>query len=123
MKPVAADIFVGMHDLVNVRKGVLCASKDTLKILQGYEQYKRLRTEKLQYVLKLYRTLSEISSLNKKLKSSLPQISVHSVQETIGVHHTVVDVPEHVAPKPAKSKLDLLEEELNAIESRLSALG
>ena len=121
MKDASADIFVGVHDLVDIRREVLRSSQETLKILQSYEQYKRLRTQKLQQVLKLYRVLSEIAALNKKLKSILPKISV---QEQGPLAQSItVDETEQVVLKPAKSKLDLLEEELEVIESRLSALG
>lgn len=116
-----ADIFVGIHDLVEIRRHILYASRESLKILKAYEQYKHFRTEKLQQVIKLYRVLSELSALNRKLKSMLPKIAVEE-QASI-IETPIFEGAEELVLKPAKSKLEILEDELAVIEQRLSALS
>lgn len=113
-----AQIFVGVKNIVEIRKDLLCASKDSLQLLKHYEEYKVLRTQKLQHVIKLYKILSQISSLNKQIRSALPK-----------VESQIESVPNFSSQKPVivsksnKSKLEILEDELEAIEARLGALG
>ena len=115
---MTTDIFVGIKDINEIRKNILTTSKETLRILQSYEQYKQLRTQKLQQTVKLYKTLAEISALNKKIKTTLPKITIEEQGPT-----ETITTTEQTILKPAKTKLELLEEELEAIESRLSALS
>ena len=111
-----ADVFVGITNLVEIRKELLVGTRGTIRLLREYEQYKRLRTEKLQQIVKLYKILTDINALNRKIKNSLPKVAIEED-----------DVPVATTDKATvlrkKTKLELLEEELATIESRLSALG
>lgn len=115
----SSDVFVGIKNITDIRKDLLVASKDALRVLRNYDDYRKLRTEKLQNAVKLYRVLTEIASLNRKMKNMLPKISLEEDGSIIS------DTNEQIAVirRPTKSKLDILEDELAAIEERLSALG
>jgi len=115
----SSDVFVGIKNLTDVRKDLLTASKDILRVLRNYGEYRRLRTEKLENVVKLYKVMTEIASLNRKMKNMLPKIAL----EADGSIVAEADEKVAVIRKPTKSKLDILEDELAAIEERLSALG
>ncbi len=112
-----AQIFVGIPNVVEIRKDLLTASKDSLQLLKNYEEYKVLRTQKLQHVIKLYKILSNISLLNKQLRSALPKIESQIASVPISSQKQVI------VSKSNKSKLEILEDELEAIEARLGALG
>ena len=113
------DVFVGIKDVNEIRRNILATSKETLHILQSHEQYKHLRTQKLQQTVKLYKILAEITALNKKIKTMLPKIAI----EEQGPSETSIETADQTILKPAKTKIDLLEEELDVIEQRLSALS
>lgn len=115
----SADVFVGIRNLTDIRKELLVASKDMLRIMRHHGDFRRLRTEKLENVVKLYRVMTEIASLNRKMKNMLPKISL----EDDGSIVAETDSKVAVIRKPTKSKLDILEDELAAIEERLSVLG
>ncbi|MBI4141950.1 hypothetical protein HY484_03435 [Candidatus Woesearchaeota archaeon] len=115
----SSDVFVGIRNLSVIRKDLLTASKDILRVLRNHDEYRKLRTEKLQNVVKLYKVMTEIASLNRKMKNMLPKIAL----EDDGSIVAETDSKVSVVRRPTKSKLDILEDELAVIEERLSALG
>lgn len=113
-----ADVFVGISHIVDVRKDALVSSKNVLGVLKEYDKFHGLRAEKAQLMTKFYRVLGEIASLNRKLKAALPKVTIEEEHLPAPVLEKPISVP-----KTGKSKLDVLEQELVAIEARLNALG
>lgn len=109
--------FVGIHDPVFVRRNILLSSKDLIDCLKKYEGLVDLRLRKENYVVEFKRIVDELLVLNRKLRSHLP--NTHLREKEVPVRTKVESrpfIPSH------RSHLDLLEEELSRIESKLDTL-
>jgi len=111
------DVFyVGVEQPVEVRKDLLLGVKRIITSLKRYEHFRMLREEKMKVIVQLKEIVSEISKANRKLRSTLPKAGLRSVE-------TQRKEPVAKAPrKSTRSKLDILEDELSRIESRLRSL-
>lgn len=107
-------LFIGLESPVEFRKKILFCTKDMLHMLKNYEYYKELVQKKESKISEFRRTLQEIGSLNNKLKRLFPKLKLHKVE-----------VPAEAAEEaiPQKSKLDMLEEQLDLIESAIEKLS
>lgn len=117
--------YVGIPDATGVRKELLTSSKNLLDSLKKYDLYQRVKMDKVRVIADLKRVFDELLLLNKKLRSKMPKVPVKVPD---------VGLPGREEPpsrelrtrelsKPvSKSKLDILEEELAKIESRLGSL-
>jgi len=65
--------YVGIDTPNNLRKALLLSSRDLLGNLKQYESLKNLRIQKLEAVLELRNTMTEIEKLNRKIKSIFPK--------------------------------------------------
>lgn len=135
--------FVGIEDPVELRRSILESSKDLLQYLQRFENFKEVRIEKQEQLLKLRDTTDEIAKLVRKLKSALPKTHLRAKplkpeaeeKEEIPEQKKIV-IKKKAAEKEARKKpfeakplekpmtdLEKLEAELGAIESRLTKMS
>jgi len=116
--------YVGIQTPAEIRKDILMSAKSTITSLKRYEQFRILRDEKLSQIVQLKKVLDELASLNRKFRSALPKTGVRpefpakKEEPERVIRKEVARKPE--APK--RTKMDVLEEELAKIESRLSSL-
>lgn len=110
--------FVGITDPVFVRRNVLLSSKNLIDCLKKYEGLVDLRLRKQNYVVEFKRVVDELLILNRKLRSHLPKTYLR--EKEVLVRNKVESkplIPSH------RSHLDILEEELSRIESKLDTLA
>lgn len=120
----SSDVFVGVADVVSLRRDILNSSKNVITSLRAYEKYKGLRREKLRRILELCHVLAEINGLNNKLMAALPKVGFERPVESFVARVPLSAKEDRVfAPVETKSKIYLLEKELDAIESKLSSLS
>jgi hypothetical protein len=105
------DYFIRIQDPKQTRRTVLENTRDVLKILQGYEDFKKIRHQRTVLINSFKTDMGEIRSLVLELRRLLPKMSIKEVK-------TVSAVVE----KPAK-ELKKLEDELSEIEEKLSSLS
>ena len=116
--------FVGIRDPIELRKELLTSSKNLIDSLRRYEAFKDLKEEKLRHILELKRVFDELLVLNRKLRGHLPRIPV-KVPALREMQMREKQMPAKAMPKQvkmARSKVDVLEEELSRIEERLGGL-
>lgn len=116
-------LFVGVQDPVSTRKNTLLAIKGLLEALKQYESYKALKEKKRGMVLELARVFDSLLVLNKKLRNRLPKASLPETSITREKEEKEESItgPAPVLARP-RSQLDVLQEELEKIDERLSAL-
>ncbi|MEM4247227.1 MAG: hypothetical protein QXR48_02845 [Candidatus Woesearchaeota archaeon] len=117
-------LFVELREPSATRRDVLMSTKDVLDVLKRYEEYRRTSEEKLRALAELKQVFDSLQSLNRRLRSKMPKIPIQRAIERPesareGEERFTGPAPEMARPK---SKLDLLQEELEKIESRLGAL-
>ncbi len=123
-------LFVALKEPSSTRRDVLMATKDVLDVLRRYEEYRAVSAEKQKALAELKQVVDSLQSLNRRLRSRMPKVPMKN-----GVTERAFVSPEAVweeegksfkGPSPEmarpKSKLDILQEELEKIESRLSSL-
>lgn len=122
-------LFVELKEPAATRRDVLMATKDVLDCLKRYEEFKQTRMKKEQKVNELKRVVDDLQSLNRRLRSKMPKAPVsvpdlHELKESAAWEKEGEKYSRGPGPSAArpKSKLDVLQEELEKIESRLGAL-
>ena len=120
--------FVEIKQPDEVRKDILETLKGIIELLQRFENFKRARHEKMERITKLRILMRDTNKLMGVLKIKLPQTNLRGM---IPKHHApkpkkahpkkkVAEVKE---PKKEKTHLDKLQDELNAIESKLKSFS
>lgn len=114
--------FVGIKDPVKARRDLLTSSKGILDSLKKYDDFASVRDEKQKYIVELKRVIDELIVLDKKVRGHLPATPLKvSGLEKPKIKKGKKEAGEAAIPM-ARSKLDLLEQELSKVESRLKAL-
>jgi len=103
--------YVPIDNPTEIQKQVLISSKKIIGVLKSYEEYRKVREEKLVQILEFKKVLDELSVLNKKLSDKLPKTSAPKVK-----------VEKEKPVKVEKKHLAALEKELADIEKRLQKL-
>ncbi|HLD42891.1 MAG TPA: hypothetical protein VJB08_02790 [Candidatus Nanoarchaeia archaeon] len=121
-------MFVSIEDPIAIRRTLLQGSKEIITALQRYEAFQYTQEMKIREVFILKNLMVEISKLGKSLEDALP---VHHIRKNVDTKRAELKKkiddqprarrPQMPRPKPV-SELDRLEEELNAIESKLGIL-
>ncbi len=106
------EYFIRISDPKNTRRVILESTRDTIKILQGYEEYKKVRQQRTQLIEQFKAGTAEIKSIVKEINRLLPK-GTKETRKTI----IKTDVVEK-APKELKQ----LDDQLSAIESKLNEL-
>lgn len=107
------DYFIRIKDPKNVRRSILGNAKEVLQILQGYEDFKKIREQRSILINKFRAQTSEIKMIVDETRKMLPKANVNAKK--------VVVSKIELAAKPGK-ELRKIEEELADIESKLSEL-
>jgi len=122
--------YVGISNPIDVRRNLLETSKDIIQILKRYESLHRIKEEKRAEMNKFRSTVSEITQLMLRLKTSLPPVRIEDLPRR-EVTETTRKPVAPVSVKRAKvsqesaapgSELDRLEQELGKIEDKLKSL-
>jgi len=119
-------LHIKLDSPVETRKDLLKTAIETTQLLQFYENFKKIRTEKRKEIRKL-RTLSrEIIKETKKFQEDLPQVKMPQPKKEKIV---VTEKPEKIKkikPEPVKKipKLPVskIQQELKDIEAKLNSL-
>jgi hypothetical protein len=110
------EYFIQITNPRETRKSLLENTRDVLKILKGYEDFRKVRAQRSELIGTYKTQMNEVKSLVSGLRKLLPK--------TKGMKKAVVPrmipVPE-AAEKPG-IELKKLEDELAEIESKLSEL-
>lgn len=120
--------YVNLNDPVEVHRAVLESTKQILGNLKRYESFKKIRTYKLEYLMQLKHVMGEINLLVNRLNREMPKTGLRAAHAKAAAVTVPKKVKAESAPKPVKeivepkSKIDVLEEELDDIESRLRIL-
>lgn len=117
-------LFVGLPEAENIQRHILESTKESLIVLKKLEEIKDLRKQKMQSVDVLASLMSEIKSLNIKLKKKIPTKiakQLLSEQNTDTKEKVVITKKAVAKPVPNKpqTELEKLEAELASIETRL----
>lgn len=107
--------YVGLEQPAEFRKGVLFCVKDILTVLKEYEHYRHTSEEKKLKIAEFQQVMRELGILNNKLKKFFPKLKMKTKRPEI-------KITEKKAQMPQKSKLAVLEEQLDAIELKIQSL-
>ncbi|MBS3128170.1 hypothetical protein J4410_03420 [Candidatus Woesearchaeota archaeon] len=118
--------YIGIKEPMEVRRELLMSSRGIIQTLKRYETFKTLREEKLNSVYELKRVMEEIAVLNRKLKRRLPASKIRMMellQDKKAEQKETPQIRVQERVKEEKTRLELLESELDKIENRLNELG
>lgn len=118
-------LFVGIRDPTDIRKGMLESSKSMIECLKRYEKLRLVRQDKEKEVHRLKSILNEIDSLLVKLKNSLPlktglkPLTELDEEEMIRKEQEELDKIEEVRLKSIKNEKvreeDYIDDEIEAL--------
>jgi len=107
------DVFIKIENPKQTRKVILESTRDVLKVLQGYEDFKKVRDRRTLAVSKFRNDMSHIRSLVMDLKKMLPKTNSREFRNPFMVMQE--------SQKPVK-EVRKLEQELSDIEEKLNSL-
>ena len=117
--------FVEVKEPAAVRRDILESLKNILEMLQRFENFKRMRHDKLMKMQKLRNLVKDANKIIGNLKSKMPQASLKGMIQQENAKSAKKPVQKKKeAEKPKKkegTELDRLEAELSAIESKLKS--
>ena len=122
---MADNFFVGVKDSTAIRKDLLLVMRDSLELLKQEQLLKDIKAEKLAAAEELKKELDTLAKLSRKLRAKLPKVAlkkqrvVASTKKEAGKTASEQKAVSKVERKIGKSKLQLLEEELAAVEQKL----
>ncbi len=117
-------VHVQLMGPVALRREVLGCALQAGELMVSYDAYAKVRTQRLKGVQKLRKLLKEIKSIETKLgKSQLPYVA-HEAPKKVVVKKAAKKpaAPKQVAAKKPKTEVETLQDELAAIEKKLSGL-
>lgn len=107
------DYFVKIQNPIEIRRNILENTRDVLKILQGYEDFKRIREKASSLLHAFKKDVSEARAMVQGLRKILPKMDVKFAKKP-----AIAKQEAQKAPKELKK----LEQELSDIEEKLSNL-
>lgn len=108
------DFFVKIRNPRQTRRTILENTRDILKVLQGYEDYKKIRERRTHLIDSFNNQLTDVKSMVVELKRLLPRIQIKEVKKSLSQRIETVE-------KPGK-ELKRIEQELAEIEEKLSSI-
>lgn len=122
MKKEESAFYVCIDDPISMRRDFLLSSKNILDTLKTFESASEVRSEKLSLFHELKDVCNDILKLDRKLRSLLPKTKISA-----NIFKAEKAPLKKIVKKPAKksvlkAKLDVLEDELSRVESRLRSL-
>ncbi len=121
-KPEGDLFFVRVRNPLDTRRELLLASKDSLNLMRKVELMGNLRKQKEKLWADLHHVFEQLIVLNRRLRSAMPKAAIPEPEAPVPVEEHV-EHEVHVEALKERTKLQLLEEELSAIENKLTALG
>ncbi|RLE44291.1 hypothetical protein DRJ19_00700 [Candidatus Woesearchaeota archaeon] len=127
-KKEESPLYVGIEDPIALRRQLLEATRDILQYLKRYEEFKRVREEKLELISRIRDLSDEIGKLIWKIKKLLPKTGVRlpkkkiELEEARLLEETKPRIRKTKIPKPELSMMEKIEKELSAIEEKLARL-
>lgn len=112
--------YVGIKDPTEIRRNLLESTKDVVTFLKSYENFKKVRAEKVEEISKLKATIEDITRLINKLNRELPRTRLRAEPQPEKKAKTVRRAP--VPKKPRLSDVEKLGKELEEIENKLKTL-
>lgn len=113
-------LFVPVNEPDAVRKELLSGSKLILNALRRYESYRHLRKQKMELMNQLAGEWNDLNKLMRKLKMVLPKTDIKVQMPSMRPMMQHEEAPK--VEKQTRSKVDILESQLQKIESRLAQL-
>ena len=121
--------YAGVHSPRELRKDVLVSQKALIDCLKKFEHLRQLRAEKELRIVELRKLLSALKIVSGQLKSRLPANAIKMAPKAKPMPEIeYAPAPVRKAPAqrkptaPARTKLQILEDELAKIESKLSSI-
>tara|TARA_Y100000310_G_C20618168_1_gene781807 strand:- start:228 stop:587 length:360 start_codon:yes stop_codon:yes gene_type:complete len=109
--------YIKVRDSVEFRKDTLECLKGVIQLLQRYGQIGTIRKEKIEKIIELKGVIKELTKLNSQLKLELPRVKISSKEVVSGSSSGT-----EIIRTKGTSQLEMLEDELEDIESKLKAL-
>jgi len=106
--------FVRIPHESQTRKVLLENTRDIIKILQNYEEFKQTRVIRTDLIDSYRGQMNEIRTLIQQLKKSLPKSNIKTTKRTV--------IPKTISTERPTKELRKLEDELADIESKLGKL-
>ncbi len=100
-----------------LRKELLTGAKGVIGVLRGHQDFRSVREEKHQEILKLKKILADLAGLTRKVRTMMPKLPGKEGVQKQGFLHRNSRTP----AKP-RTHVDALETELAKIEERLNAI-
>ena len=116
------DFYVNIDEPSQKRRVLLQSSRDLLSALKLLEEFLDVKEEKIKLFNQISLVFDELAVLNDKLDSKIPRAGMPAETEPKARPLPKFRVKEYGEVKAAKTKLDILEEELSAIEDKISRL-
>jgi len=108
--PKEESYFVKINNQSDSRKIILENTRDTLKALQGYEDFRRIRQKRTLLINSFKIIMSDVRSMILDMKRILPKTNVK-------------DIKPFVTEERSVPELRRIEQELADIESKLNTLS
>ncbi len=119
MSEEESSFYVAIQDPKSFRRELLGSSKDMIKLLQKYEDIKKIREQKIKLMYEFSQTKTEIAMLMGKLKRAIPKTKLRNAYD----NPKVIEKKKIVAPrKEVHPDLSSLQNELASIEEKLGKL-
>ena len=116
-------IHILVNNPIDIRRHLLMSGVDSLRALEKYEDFKKLKNLKKKKFLELNEKLNSINEDMGKLMSLLPNVSEDKVEKQV----TKVEVKRNNPPMPKINKEDPksrdLRKEMSAIQQKLERLN
>ena len=105
------DYIIKIANPKQTRRIILENTRDVLKVLQGYEDFKKVRQQRTHLIDTFNNNVSEIKALVSEVRRMLPKVVLKDVKKPMM----------ETAQKPVK-ELKKLEQELADIEEKLGSI-
>ena len=119
-----SEVHIAIMEPENLRKYVLESAKDTIQFLQRMQRVEEIRQEKRLIFDEMRGLLKEMVSLNNKLDRAMPRLGINkpALKREFARDEGLIREYEMGTGPMARSRLDVLEDELEEIEKRINSL-
>lgn len=123
-------LFIPVNEPDEVRRDMLTAMKQSITALRKYEEFRKIRAQKMAAMHELVAIWHDTARLMRKLKMELPKTDVKAMPAVREPVHAAAPAVKHApvpqpvaAPKHVRSKVEMLEEQLAKIEQKLHGIS
>ncbi len=115
-------LYAQVREATEVRREFLLSSKVILDELKAVDAYQSIRNEKEELITEFHRGQSQLARLVGRLRARLPKTDLKIKTPAPRPTHVLEQKVDAKPIVPRKTKLELLEQELSKIESKLQTL-